>query len=81
MTWVEMLSLTFFYVIVRQLAHPYIKLLLYAVLISGSVQAIYGNLQLFDVFASNHSIFNITGGFFNPGPYSGYLCAISYNFV
>lgn len=45
-------------------------------ILSGAIQAIYGNLQLYGLFNSNHHQFRITGTFFNPGPYAGYLATI-----
>lgn len=39
----------------------------------GGVEAIYGLLQIYGIAVSNHSLFCITGTFYNPGPYSGYL--------
>ena len=35
-----------------------------------------GLLQLADVLASHHSLFRVTGPFFNPGPYAIYLIAV-----
>ncbi|WP_373941429.1 O-antigen ligase family protein [Polaribacter sejongensis] len=46
------------------------------VIISGIIQAIYGNLQLLGYYTSNHSGFNLTGSFFNPGPYAGFLTIV-----
>ena len=61
------------YLAVRLLPNASLKYLLTGVVVSGIVQAAYGNLQLWGYYPSNHSIFRITGSFFNPGPYSGYL--------
>lgn len=47
------------------------------VLIStGFIEAIWGIRQLYGWSYSNHSLFRLTGSFFNPGPYSGYLSII-----
>ena len=75
----EMLSfgaLILFYLSVRAIHKNYLRFLLLAVVISGTIQAIYGNLQLWGYYPSNHGLFKMTGSFFNPGPYAGYLCAI-----
>ena len=69
-------ALTLFYLSVRFLNQKYLYLLLFAVVISGTVQAIYGNMQLYGFSPSNHGLFRITGSFFNPGPYAGYLAAV-----
>ncbi|MCL3781512.1 hypothetical protein EMN47_14065 [Prolixibacteraceae bacterium JC049] len=61
------------YVIVRTLGQNIHRLLLIGIIIGGVFEAIYGNLQLYNVFSSNHSSFSLTGHFFNPGPYAGFL--------
>lgn len=50
--------------------------ILSSLLLGGIAQAIYGNLQLYGIYPSNHGLFNMTGSFFNPGPYAGYLATI-----
>ena len=72
----QLLALAVLYLIVRQIPKEYQGYLLYSMLVSGILQAVYGNLQLFDRYPSKHALFNITGGFFNPGPYAGYLAMI-----
>ncbi|WP_198027614.1 O-antigen ligase family protein [Seonamhaeicola sp. S2-3] len=47
-----------------------------AIVISGIIQAIYGNLQLLGYYPSNHSGFKLTGSYFNPGPYAGFLASV-----
>lgn len=42
----------------------------------GCVLAVWGMLQLYGVQRSNNYLFPITGPFYNPGPYSGYLAMI-----
>lgn len=42
----------------------------------GCVLAVWGMLQLYGFQPSNHRLFAITGPFYNPGPYSGYLAMI-----
>ncbi len=39
----------------------------------GFIEAIWGFKQIQGWTYSNHSLFRLTGSFFNPGPYSGYL--------
>ena len=57
----------------RVLPLKYSLWVLTAFILSGFVQAIYGNLQLLGYLPSQHNLFNITGGFFNPGPYGGFV--------
>ncbi len=73
---IELIELIALYIILKCLKKEFWYYLLIAVMISGSLQAVYGNLQLLGVFSSNHSKFNITGSFFNPGPYAGFLALI-----
>ena len=76
MIWVETLSLALFYLVVRQVSEKQVSVLLLGALLAGMAQAIYGNLQLWGHFPSNHAIFRMTGSFFNPGPFAGYLAAV-----
>ena len=49
------------------------KYYLFLFLAIGLIEAIWGFRQLQGWEHSNHSLFRLTGSFFNPGPYSGYL--------
>lgn len=73
---IELLGLSFLYVIFRTLTLKAFYGLLLAIVISGIIQAVYGNLQLLGYYPSNHSGFKLTGSFFNPGPYAGFLVAV-----
>lgn len=73
---IELIGLCFFYLTLRTLTIKTYLWLLLAVVLSGIIQAVYGNLQLLGYYPSNHSGFKITGSFFNPGPYSGFLVAV-----
>ena len=42
----------------------------------GAVEALHGLGQIAGIYPSNHSVFVLTGTFYNPGPYSGYLAAV-----
>ena len=42
----------------------------------GCMVAVWGLLQLYGYLPSNHNLFAITGPFYNPGPYSGYIAII-----
>ncbi|HCY41747.1 MAG TPA: hypothetical protein DHV48_10385 [Prolixibacteraceae bacterium] len=72
----ELAGLSILYFIIRQQTQQGYLLVLLALVAGGLVQAIYGNLQLWGFFPSHHGIFKMTGSFFNPGPYAGYLAAI-----
>ena len=72
----QLIVLCIFYIILRCIPSKYYQYFIYSLLVSAIIQAVYGNLQLYDIYPSNHHLFNITGSFFNPGPYSGYLSII-----
>ena len=42
-------------------------------ILSGAVEAVWGLCQVYGYTASNHSLYALTGSFYNPGPYSGFL--------
>lgn len=42
----------------------------------GMVETVWGMRQLYGFTASGHSHYALTGSFFNPGPYAGYLAMI-----
>jgi tetratricopeptide (TPR) repeat protein len=46
------------------------------IIFTGLVEAIWGLRQLYGFLPSQHSLFKLTGSFFNPGPYAGYLAMI-----
>lgn len=49
------------------------KYVIYAILLSGVIEAIWGLGQLYNFFPSNHFLFKTTGSFFNSGPYGGFI--------
>lgn len=74
--YIELVVLSFFYVVLRSIFLKNYYWLLIAILLSGIMQAVYGNLQLLGYYPSNHSGFKMTGSFFNPGPYAGFLVCV-----
>lgn len=48
----------------------------WSLVVLGCVEAVWGLRQLYGFASSNHSLYALTGSFFNPGPYSGYLALI-----
>lgn len=57
----------------RHLSNSFI---IYLLLLWGIIESIRGNLQLYDITTSNHSLYKLTGSFNNPGPYAGFLVSI-----
>ena len=51
-----------------------VKLLVaWSLILAGAIEAIWGLLQVYGYTPSNHSLYALTGSFYNPGPYSGFL--------
>lgn len=74
--YIELLGLSLFYVVLRTISLKSYPWLLLAIVASGIMQAVHGNLQLLGYYPSNHSGFKMTGSFFNPGPYAGFLVSV-----
>lgn len=53
--------------------HPIVT---WVLIILGGIEAIWGLRQIYGLAVSNHSLYALTGSFYNPGPYSGYLAMI-----
>ncbi len=53
--------------------YPYLPFLF---ILLGIIESIWGLGQLYGVVLSHHSQFLLTGSFYNPGPYSGFLAMI-----
>lgn len=45
----------------------------WSLIVWGGVEAVWGMMQVYGHTASGHSLYAVTGSFFNPGPYSGFL--------
>lgn len=72
----ELLTLSVFYFILRFHSLKYFLWLLPCIVFSGILQALQGYFQLLGFLPSNHLGFKITGSFFNPGPYAGFLVIV-----
>lgn len=53
-----------------------VKIASLILLLSGIGECWLGFRQLYGFAASNHAIYKLTGSFFNPGPYSGFLVTV-----
>lgn len=51
-------------------------IIIWILILLAGVESICGLWQIYGLLSSNHSLFSLTGTFFNPGPYSGYLSMI-----
>ena len=48
----------------------------WSLIILGGAEAVWGLRQIYGLTVSNHSLYALTGSFYNPGPYSGYLAMV-----
>ena len=48
-------------------------LVVWLMILAGTIETILGLLQVYGYEPSNHSLYALTGSFYNPGPYSGFL--------
>ncbi len=68
------LSSMVLYVVLRySVSDKHKHAVLIALAIGGGYEALLGLMQLVGWEYSRHSLFDVTGTFFNPGPYSGYI--------
>jgi len=51
-------------------------LICFFIIFTGLVEAVWGLMQLYGLRTSQHGLFRLTGSFFNPGPYAGYLAVV-----
>lgn len=62
------------YIVLRHsLSHRHEHIVVAAIAIGGGYEAILGLMQLWGFTSSRHTLFAVTGTFFNPGPYAGYV--------
>lgn len=52
------------------------RLVIWTLILFGGIEAVCGLRQIYGLAFSNHSLYALTGSFFNPGPYSGYLAMV-----
>lgn len=57
-------------------AIPFYFVVTWVLITLGGVEAVWGLRQIYGLTYSNHSLYSLTGSFYNPGPYSGYLAMI-----
>ena len=48
-------------------------LVCWLLIVAGTIEAVLGLLQVYGYAPSNHPLYALTGSFYNPGPYSGFL--------
>lgn len=72
----QLVVLWFLFRITFQLVRGLANFLLFILMYTGLVEALWGIGQLYGFMGANHSLFKLTGSFYNPGPYSGYLAMV-----
>lgn len=60
----------------RKTCLSFSSIVTWALIVLGGIEAIWGLRQIYGLAVSNHSLYALTGSFYNPGPYSGYLAMI-----
>lgn len=73
---IEIFVLITVYLYVRLQSVKVISWILSTLCMAAFLQAVNGILQYFHVISPQHNSFNITGTFFNPAPYAGYLATV-----
>ena len=58
---------------IKKALHGIPVLITWLFILAGAVEAVWGLAQVYGFTASNHSLYALTGSFYNPGPYSGFL--------
>ncbi|MDD4590166.1 MAG: O-antigen ligase family protein [Parabacteroides sp.] len=72
-------QLIILWMLIRMALNEYPQLrvfFLFIIATTGLIEATMGMAQLHGWITSNHALFNLTGTFFNPGPYSGFLAVV-----
>ncbi len=70
---IELSGLILFYIFIRIAPCRSYSYVLYGILLAIIIQCGIGFLQLLGLLQSYHPAFKVTGSFFNPGPYAGFL--------
>lgn len=71
------LSSFMLYIVLRYtVSDKHKHVVLVALFLGGGYEALLGLMQLLGLKYSRHSLFDVTGTFFNPGPYSAYLVVV-----
>ena len=58
---------------IKKALHGIPVLITWLFILAGAVEAVWGLAQVYGFTVSKHSLYALTGSFYNPGPYSGFL--------
>jgi tetratricopeptide (TPR) repeat protein len=73
---IELFVLILFYITLRHINPNKYIILFIATIIGSLLQSLHGNLQHWGLLYSFNRYFGMTGAFYNPGPFAGYLGSI-----
>lgn len=73
MCWWLFLLMPSLYMLTRMVVGSGKRYLFNAILLTALTESLWGLLQLAEFVPKYHSMFQITGSFFNPGPYAGFV--------
>lgn len=76
MAFVFVICCLFSFYLNRKTCLSFPSIVTWALIVLGGIEAIWGLRQIYGLAVSNHSLYALTGSFYNPGPYSGYLAMI-----
>ena len=76
LTFLQLPGLLIAYFIFKRLPRQWLPWAVIAIVCSGEIEALYGNAQLYNLLSSYNGIYKITGTFYNPGPFAGFLSII-----
>jgi len=76
LTFLQIPGLLIAYFIFKLLPRQWLPHALVAIICSGGIEALYGTAQLYNLLPSYNGIYKITGTFYNPGPFAGFLSIV-----
>lgn len=68
--------LYFYFRLILSLGKFHRNVLIVCIILTALAESVWGLRQLYGFIPSQHNLFLLTGSFFNPGPYAGYLAMI-----
>jgi tetratricopeptide (TPR) repeat protein len=74
---VLLVVLYFYYRVVMSISPNVRTIIQVLIMLTALVESIQGLMQLYGYISSQHTVFLLTGAFFNPGPFAGYLSIVA----
>jgi len=76
LTIIALLVLMYFIIRINS-NHIQWKIVFSFIIFTGLIEALWGVMQIYGLVSSESGLYKMTGSLFNPGPYAGYLAAIT----